>query len=77
MPIDKKDVPIRPLNLLSRPRRNRRNDVIRQYHSETFVGPQHLVYPLFIHHGAKQPISSMPGCHRHNLDSLLREIAGI
>jgi len=75
MPIEKENVPLRPLNITSRPRRNRKNKVVRQYHRETYIGPQHMVYPLFIWDGPKKPIHSMPGCYRHNLDTMLEEIA--
>jgi len=75
MPIRKQDVPLRPLNLPSRPRRNRLNEVIRQYHRETYVGPQHLVLPLFIWEGPKKAIGSMPGCYRHNMETLVKEVA--
>lgn len=60
-----------------RPRRNRRNDAVRSYHRETSLGPEHFIYPLFVHDGAdKQPISSMPGCYRLGLDDLKREVEG-
>ncbi|HHH31531.1 MAG TPA: porphobilinogen synthase [Polyangiaceae bacterium] len=60
-----------------RPRRNRKNDAVRRYHRETTLGPEHLIYPLFVHDGSdKQPISSMPGCFRLGLDDLKREVEG-
>lgn len=60
-----------------RPRRNRRHPVIRAYHRETTVGPEHFVYPVFVHEGNdKQPIASMPGQHRLGLDDLKREVEG-
>jgi porphobilinogen synthase len=59
----------------NRPRRNRRNETIRAFHRETWMGPQHFVYPIFIHHGdGPQPIASMPGASRHGLDSLVDEV---
>ena len=58
-----------------RPRRNRKNETIRSFHRETWMGPQHFVYPLFIHAGSGiQPIVSMPGASRHDLDSLMDEV---
>ena len=58
-----------------RPRRNRKNEVIRSIHRETWVGPQHFVYPLFLHAGnGTQPIESMPGASRHDLSSLVDEV---
>ena len=60
-----------------RPRRNRKNDAVRSYHRETALGPEHFIYPLFVHDGDdKQPIASMPGCHRLGLDDLKREVEG-
>ena len=60
-----------------RPRRNRRNEVIRSFHRETIVAPHHFIYPLFIHEGESDiPITSMPGCARLCPDGLLRELDG-
>jgi porphobilinogen synthase len=60
-----------------RPRRNRKSEILRAFHRETRLGPEHLVYPLFIHDGrGSQPIASMPGCARLDLDGLLRECEG-
>ncbi|MFZ4403475.1 MAG: porphobilinogen synthase [Pseudobdellovibrionaceae bacterium] len=55
-----------------RPRRLRRNPVIRDMVAETFLGPEHLVQPVFILEGSslKQPIASMPGQFRFSLDQL-------
>jgi porphobilinogen synthase len=58
-----------------RPRRNRKNETIRAFHRETWMAPQHFVYPLFIHDGKeRQEITSMPGAFRHSLDSLMDEV---
>ena len=62
------------LELLQRPRRNRKNPVVRGFARETTVSPENFIYPLFIHRGAdKEPIGSMPGCFRLDPQSLLRE----
>jgi porphobilinogen synthase len=59
----------------SRPRRNRKNETIRAFHRETWMTPQHFVYPLFIHAGqGPQEIASMPGAMRHDLSSLMDEV---
>ncbi len=64
------------LDLAQRPRRNRKNAVVRAFHRETWLAPQHFVYPLFIHDGSTDvPIASMPGCSRLGHDGLLREVA--
>ena len=60
-----------------RPRRNRKNEVVRSFHRETVLGPEHFVYPLFVHDGAgTQPIASMPGCFRLDQEALMREVEG-
>jgi len=42
---------------------------------ENIVTPSNFIYPLFIHdEDFNQPIESMPGCERHTLDSMLREV---
>ncbi|MFT7344035.1 MAG: porphobilinogen synthase [Lentimonas sp.] len=62
--------------MLQRPRRNRKNSVIRDMVQETFLGVQHLIYPLFIVDGKnkKEPIDSLPNVYRFSLDLLLKEI---
>ena len=58
----------------SRPRRNRKSPALRGITSETQLGPERFVHPLFIHAGSDEvPIASMPGCVRHSPDGLLRE----
>ncbi|HNS96963.1 MAG TPA: porphobilinogen synthase [Polyangiaceae bacterium] len=65
------------MDLISRPRRNRKSEAIRAFHRETVLAPQHLVYPVFIHDGkGTQPIASMPGCARLSLEALLAEAEG-
>jgi porphobilinogen synthase len=64
------------LHLPSRPRRNRKSAAIRAFHSETTLGAQHFVYPLFVHDkDAVEPIGAMPGCARLGPDALLAEVA--
>lgn len=48
---------------------------MRRLVRETKVGVEDLIYPLFVRHGkgVKEPIPSMPGCHRFSLDALLQE----
>ena len=63
--------------MLVRPRRNRLNAQIRGLVREASLGPQHLVYPMFVQEGEgrRTPISSMPGQARLSVD-LLVELAG-
>jgi porphobilinogen synthase len=59
----------------SRPRRNRKSPAVRAYHRETVVGPEHFIYPLFIHGGDEDiPIGAMPGCSRLSPAGLLAEV---
>jgi porphobilinogen synthase len=49
--------------------------VIRGLVRENIVTPRDFIYPLFIHDdNTKEEISSMPGCYRHSLSSMLEEI---
>lgn len=59
-----------------RPRRNRKSAAIRRALSETYVAPQHLVFPLFLLDGdsRKEEISSMPGISRLSLNLIMKEI---
>jgi porphobilinogen synthase len=63
--------------MLVRPRRNRLNAQIRGFVREAHLGPQHLVYPMFVQEGEgrRSPIASMPGQARLSVD-LLVELAG-
>ncbi|MGV3630968.1 MAG: porphobilinogen synthase [Bacteroidota bacterium] len=59
-----------------RPRRNRKNAVIRQMVEETKLGVEHLIYPMFLQDGKgiKQEIKSLPNNFRWSLDQLLPEV---
>lgn len=59
----------------ARPRRARKSEGMRTMVRENEVKPGNFIYPLFIHtKDYNEPISSMPGCERHSLDSVLREV---
>jgi len=62
--------------MLQRPRRNRKSEVIRQMVQETHVTAANLIFPLFIVDGnaQKTEVASMPGIYRYSIDNLLREI---
>ena len=65
------------IDLPLRPRRNRKNPVIRAFARETWLAPEHFILPVFFHDTrGVASIASMPGCVRHDLDSLLREAEG-
>ncbi len=58
-----------------RPRRLRRTAALRSLLRETDVLPRHLIAPLFVKDGIREPepISSMPGIAQHTLESLAKE----
>lgn len=62
--------------MLSRPRRNRKSQVIREMVQETHLHSSDFIFPLFIIEGTKQKIevASMPGIYRYSIDILLQEI---
>ena len=63
------------LDLSARPRRNRKSAAIRDAVRETWLGPEHFIYPLFLHEGTDDiPIRSMPGRARLSPEGLLREV---
>src|SRR3954464_1321744 len=61
----------------TRLRRLRRTPVLRDMVRETHLGPQHLIYPLFVEAGldGRAPIGAMPGVDRLSIDALVEEAA--
>ena len=59
-----------------RPRRMRGNEALRRMFSETRVGLDELIYPLFVIHGreTKNPVASMPGVYQLSVDRLLIDL---
>lgn len=64
------------LELLERPRRNRKSATVRNLVRETELSVRDLVYPVFIMEGSnkEEPIPSMPGMTRKTVDVLLKEV---
>ncbi|CAM9413552.1 unnamed protein product [Ectocarpus sp. 4 AP-2014] len=63
-------VPQRP-----RPRRNRKSEAVRSMVRENVVRPANFIYPLFIHEeDFEVEIKPMPGCLRHSLPHMLKEV---
>ncbi|KAF3362524.1 Delta-aminolevulinic acid dehydratase [Chlamydiales bacterium STE3] len=64
------------LDLLKRPRRNRRTASIRSLVRETHLLPEQLIAPLFIIEGTQiqQEISSLPEVCRLSIDLLVKEV---
>jgi porphobilinogen synthase len=62
--------------MLQRPRRNRKNEVVRSQIRETNISVDNLIYPLFVVDGqnVKSEVKSLPGQYRLSLDHLLREV---
>jgi len=60
----------------TRLRRSRRTDALRRLVAETELGPDDLIYPVFVLDGTKraEPVPSMPGIERKSVDGLLREL---
>ncbi len=61
------------MNLLKRPRRNRKNATFRHWRKETSLTREDFVFPVFVVDGQKQKqeISAMPGQFRYSIDELL------
>jgi porphobilinogen synthase len=62
--------------MLTRPRRNRKSQVIRDMVQENHLYASDFIFPLFIIDGnnLKTEVSSMPGIFRYSIDNLLREV---
>lgn len=61
---------------VSRPRRLRRSEKLRNLVRETRLSPDQLVMPYFVREGQdiKESIASMPGQYRYSVDRLLSEL---
>ena len=57
-----------------RPRRLRKNEVIRRMVRETRLSPDNFIYPLFatFGKGVRKEVSSMPGCFQESLDKIVK-----
>ncbi len=64
------------INLIHRPRRNRKSAAIRSLVEETKVSTDDLLFPLFLVEGTNQKVEvpSMPGIYRLSADLMLGEI---
>ena len=61
------------LDLVVRPRRNRRADWARRMVREHVLTTDDLIWPLFVNDGNNTPVPSMPGVQRLSIDGLIRE----
>ena len=59
---------------LHRPRRLRKNEVIRRMVRETSLSPDNFIYPLFVTYGKniRREIKSMPGCFQESVDKIVK-----
>lgn len=57
-----------------RPRRLRKNEVIRRMVRETTLSVSDFIYPIFAVYGkgVKKEVSSMPGCFQESVDEIVR-----
>ncbi len=57
-----------------RPRRLRRNEVIRRMVRETSLSVSDFIYPIFAVYGkgVKKEVSSMPGCFQESVDEIVK-----
>ncbi|MCK9182467.1 MAG: porphobilinogen synthase [Fibrobacteraceae bacterium] len=64
------------LDLVHRPRRNRKSETVRDLVRETSLSVKDFVYPVFIMEGncKEEKIPSMPGITRKSIDILLKEV---
>jgi porphobilinogen synthase len=62
--------------MIIRPRRLRKNEVIRNMIAETAVNLDSFVYPMFVveGEGVKEEIASMPNQFRFSVDEILKEL---
>ncbi len=62
---------------LGRPRRLRRTPWIRDMVAETRLGPQDLIWPLFVRDGSDidEPVASLPGVSRRSIDRVVEAVA--
>ena len=80
-PIEMRDAPRRettlaaPLDLTTRPRRNRKAEWARRLVRENVLTPDDLIWPLFVIDGSNKriPVASMPGVERLSVDQAVRD----
>src|SRR5690606_8085003 len=62
--------------MIQRPRRLRKNQLIRDMVAETKLSAEMFIYPYFIvpGKGVKHPIPSMPGMHHGSVDEVVTDV---
>jgi len=63
--------------MIHRPRRLRKNSIIRELVAETRLHKEMFIYPYFVVPGSsiKNPIASMPGIDHFSIDELIKDVA--
>ena len=81
-PIEMRDAPRHqsalssaPLDLIIRPRRNRKAEWARRMVRENVLTTDDLIWPLFVvgGHNTRTPVASMPGVDRITVDQAVRD----
>ncbi|MDX2197170.1 MAG: porphobilinogen synthase [Cytophagales bacterium] len=62
------------MQIVHRPRRNRKTLPVRDMVQESFVNISQFIYPMFVTGGNTEQILSMQGIYRYDIESLLKEI---
>src|SRR6185436_18551440 len=73
VPSEARDQGAPPLDLTTRPRRNRRTEWARRMVRENVLTIDDLIWPLFVAEGRRAPVASMPGVDRLTVDNVVRE----
>src|SRR6476659_1608292 len=74
VPAEARDQAAPPLDLATRPRRNRRTEWARRMVRENVLSTDDLIWPLFVAEGRRAPVTSMPGVDRLTVDDVVREV---
>ena len=62
--------------MIKRPRRLRKNSIVRDLVAETKISKDMFIYPYFVVEGVNiiHPIYAMPGIHHYSIDELIKDI---
>ena len=62
--------------MIKRPRRLRKNSIVRELVAETKISKDMFIYPYFVVEGVNiiHPIDAMPGIHHYSIDELIKDI---
>src|SRR5689334_17115191 len=74
VPAEARDRAAPPLDLTTRPRRNRRTEWARRMVRENVLTTNDLIWPMFVSEGRRAPVASMPGVERMPVDDIVREV---